>query len=230
MKTKTRSKTGSGAKGKSRKSAEHPVTLYARSVLAGTILAGRLVRLACERHLADLEDGEQRGVRFDEKAASRAIEFFSFLHLAEGEHAGKPFHLEPFEQFIVGSLFGWKGSDGHRRFRTAYIEIGKGNGKSPVAAGIGLYGLFADREMGAEIYSAAVTRDQAKIVFADAEKMVETSPSLLRRVEKTVNNLAVLRTNSFFRPVSSEARGLDGKRVHFALIDEIHEHPSSHVV
>src|SRR5262249_15621226 len=86
------------------------------------------------------------------------------------------------------------------------------------------------REVGAEIYSAAVTRDQAKIVFSDAEKMVEASPALARRVEKTVNNLAVLPTNSFFRPISSEARGLDGKRVHMALIDEVHEHPTSLVI
>jgi len=230
MKNPTRSKTGCGIKPESRRPAEHPVTQYARSVTAGITHAGRLVRLACKRHLRDLDDGKNRGVHFDEKAATRAIEFFSFLRLAEGEHAGKPFHLEPFEQFIVGSLFGWKGADGYRRFRTGYVEIGKGNGKSPVAAGIGLFGLFVDEEIGAEIYSAAVTRDQAKIVFSDAEKMVEASPSLLRRIEKTVNNLAVLRTNSFFRPVSSEARGLDGKRVHIALIDEIHEHPSSHVV
>lgn len=208
----------------------HPVTRYARDVCSGILLAGRLVRLACERHLRDLEGGGKRGVFFNEKTATRAIEFFGFLNLAEGEHAGKPFCLEPFEQFIVGSLFGWLGPDGYRRFRTGYVEIGKGNGKSPVAAGIGLFGLFADKEIGAEIYSAAVTRDQAKIVFSDAEKMVDASPALSRRVEKTVNNLAVLATNSFFRPISSEARGLDGKRVHIALIDEIHEHPNAMVV
>ena len=157
MKVKTRSKTGSRTKPKSRKPSIHPVTRYARDVAAGTRLAGRLVRLACERHLRDLEEGATRGVRFDERAATRAIEFFGFLNLAEGAHAGKPFRLEPFEQFIVGSLFGWLGPDGFRRFRTAYVEIGKGNGKSPMAAGIGLYGLFADGEIGAEIYSAAAT-------------------------------------------------------------------------
>src|SRR5688572_11329562 len=215
---------------KARSSSRHPVTRYARNVLDGKIVAGRLVRRACERHLRDLEQGSKRGVRFDEKAATRAIEFFGFLNLAEGEHAGKPFRLEPFEQFIVGNLFGWQGSDGYRRFRTGYVEIGKGNGKSPIAAAIGLFGLFADGEIGAEIYSAAVTRDQAKIVFSDAVKMVDASPALSRRVEKTVNNLAVLATNSFFRPVSSEARGLDGKRVHIALIDELQEHPTSLVV
>jgi phage terminase large subunit-like protein len=230
MTVKTRSKTGSRTKPRSKKPPVHPVTQYAIDLLGGTILAGRLVRLACERHVGDLEHGKERGIVFNERAATRALEFFGFLNLAEGEHAGKPFRLESFEQFIVGSLFGWMGPDGYRRFRTAYVEIGKGNGKSPMAAGIGLFGLFADGEMGAEIYSAAVTRDQAKIAFSDAEKMVDASPALSRRVEKTVNNLAVLATNSFFRPVSSEARGLDGKRVHIALIDEIHEHPTAMVV
>jgi phage terminase large subunit-like protein len=213
-----------------RRQSEHWVTQYARAVVDGRIPAGRLVRLAGERHLRDVEKGAERGLHFDQRAATRAIEFFGFLFLAEGEHAGKPFKLEPFEQFIVGSLFGWKGSDGYRRFRTAYVEIGKGNGKSPLAAGIGLYGLNVDGERGAEIYSSAVTQNQAKIVFADAEKMVSASPALSRRITKTVNNLAVVQTNSFFRPVSSEARGLDGKRVHIALIDEIHEHPNSLVV
>jgi phage terminase large subunit-like protein len=160
----------------------------------------------------------------------RSLSFFDFLQLAEGEHAGKPFKLEPFQQFIVGSLFGWRGPDGYRRFRTAYIEIGKGNGKSPLAGGIGLYGMAADDEEGAEIYAAAVTRDQARILFTDAEKMVKASPFLTEIVTQNVNNLAVLSTNSYFRPVSSESRGLDGHRVHMALIDEIREHPNSLVV
>ncbi len=138
--------------------------------------------------------------------------------------------LSPWQKFIVGSLFGWKGPDGYRRYRKAYVEQGKGNGKSPLAAGIGLFGLVADGEAGAEIYSAAVTRDQAGILFIDAKRMVEASPVLSSRVEVNVGNLAVLSTNSFFRPVSSEARSLDGKRVHMALIDELHEHPTAMVV
>lgn len=203
---------------------------YARMVVDGTIVAGRPVRLACERHLRDLQFGHQRGLVFDVAAAQFAITFFSYLRLAEGEHEGKPFILQPFQAFIVGSLFGWKGDDGYRRFRTAYIEIGKGSGKSPLAAGIGVKGLVADGEAGAEIYAAAVMRDQAKIVWSDAEKMIKASELLSSRVTQTVNNLAVMRTNSFFRPVSSEGRGLDGKRVHMAIIDEVHEHPTPTVV
>jgi hypothetical protein len=122
------------------------------------------------------------------------------------------------------------GKDGSRRFRTAYIEIGKGGGKTPLAAGIGLYGLVADQERGAEIYAAAVTRDQAGILFRDATLMVDASPALTKRIDKTAHNLAFIPTQSFFRPVSSEGRSLDGKRVHMALIDEIHEHRTPIVV
>lgn len=207
------------------------VTAYAEAVTSGKIIAGKAVRTACKRHLDDMQHAHERGLKFDYSKAERVFKFFEeFLVLAEGEHAGKKFTLESFQKFILGSLFGWFGADGFRRFRTAYIEIGKGNGKSPLAAGIGLYGLLADGEASAEIYSAAVTRDQAKILFRDAEKMVEASPYLSTRTDKTVNNIANMQSGSFFRPVSSEGRGLDGKRVHIALIDEIHEHPSAVVV
>lgn len=210
--------------------AKHAVAAYAEAVVSGEIVAGRLVRLACQRHLDDLEHGHERGLRFDEAAADKALSFFGLLKLAEGEHEGQPFVLQPWQQFVIGSLFGWKASDGTRRFRTAYLEIGKGNGKSPMAAGIGLYGLLGDGEAAAEIYSAATVKDQAKILFRDAENMVKASPALARRVDQRVNNLAVLASNSYFRPVSSEHRGLDGKRVHIALIDELHEHPNATVV
>jgi len=186
-----------------------------------------LVKLACERHLRDLEHGPARGLVWRLDMAMRNFRFFeTVLCFAEGEFAGKPFLLQPWQKFIVGSLFGWYGADGFRRFRIAYIEAANGAGKSPLAAGIGLYGLIADDEPAAQIFSAAVVKDQAKILFHDAELMVAASPALSEHVERRVNNLAVLSTNSYFRPVSSEYRGLEGKRVHMALIDELHEHPS----
>lgn len=215
----------------SRKPPADQATDYARRVARGKIIAGPLVRLACKRHLNDLKTGKSRKLTWDLIEAQRAIGFFrDVLRLSEGEHAGKPFVLEPSQCFIVGSLFGWKGDDGYRRFRNAYIEIGKGNGKSPLCAGIGLYMLAADGEEGAECYAAAVTRDQAGIMFRDAENMVAASPALRARVTQTVANLSMLSTNSFFRPISSEARSLDGKRVHFGGIDEVHEHRTSLVV
>jgi len=129
-----------------------PVERYALDVTEGRIIASKWVRLACKRHLEDLILGPSRGLFFDRKESERVISFFPrFLRFYEGAFDGKPFELLPFQQFIVGSLFGWKTTDGFRRFRTAYVEMGKGNGKSPLAAGIGLYGLVADGEPGAEI-------------------------------------------------------------------------------
>lgn len=205
-------------------------TRYAQDVTDGKVIAGRMVRQACSRHLNDLKDGKKRGLYFDVAAAHRVFQFFGTLRLTEGASDGKPFKLEASQQFVVGSLFGWKTRDGSRRFRTAYVETGKGSGKSPLAAGLGLYGLTSDGEAGAEIYSAAVSRDQAKILFRDAENMVQTSPDLRDHIQRHIGNLSVPSSFSYFRPLSSEHRGLDGKRVHMALIDEVHVHESAMVV
>lgn len=213
-----------------------PVTEYAQNVISGEIVAGPLVRAACARHIRDLKEGPGRGLSWDVASAQRAIGFFpDVLRLAEGEHAGKPFDLKSWQQFVIGSIFGWKIAEtGYRRFSTAYIEIGKGNGKSPMAGGVGLYMLAADGEASAEIYAAATQRDQARILFRDAVHMVDSSPALSRRIQKSgvreVFNLAHLASGSYFKAISSEGRGLDGKRVHCALIDEVHEHPTPVVV
>jgi phage terminase large subunit-like protein len=232
LKHKTHYKTSSTESLLARAHSSTPVVArYCLDVLTGNIPVGRLVFLAVERHVRELAEGEVRGLHYDDAAASYVIEFFEkFLVLAEGEHAGKPFLLSPWQQFTLAMLFGWKTADGFRRFRTAYLEIGKGNGKSPLAAGILLYGLVADGEESAEIYSAAVTKDQAKILFRDAENMRAASPWLRQKIASHRNNLSVVSSASFARPISSEKRGLDGKRVHMALIDEVHEHPSDVVV
>ena len=185
------------------------------------------MRLACERHLRDLEEGPKRGLVWRPELAWHVYDFYRLWLTLED---GRPFELQPWQAFIVGSCIGWETVDGYRRFRTAYVEIAKGNGKSPLAAGLGLYGMIADGEPAAEVYAAAVTQDQATIVWRDADGMVERSPALRQRVDRMAHNLAVLSTGSFFRPISSERRALDGKRVHMAIIDEIHEHPSPIVV
>lgn len=207
-------------------------TDYAEQVLAGKIIAGPHVRNACQRHLDDLEFGPARGLRYDSEAADDAIKFFETkLFLSEGQFEDSPFISQPSQDFIIGSLFGWKREDGFRRFRRAYVEQGKGNGKSPLAGGIGIKGLVADREPGAEIYSAGATKDQAGILFRDAVKMVRKSPELLERItfsggEGREYNMAFLRQGSFFRPVSRETKKTgSGPRPHMALCDEVHEHP-----
>lgn len=207
-----------------------PVTAYARDVLDGAFVVGRLVRLAAERHLRDLEHGQERGLRFDEDEAQRAIDFFRILRLADGNGAGERFEPLPWQQFVIGSLFGWLGADGRRRFKYSLVEVARANGKSPLAGGVGLKALTADGEQGAQVYSAATTRDQAKIVFNDAVHMAERSPSLWPKLTKTVNNLAFMRAGAYFRPLSADASKMDGLRVHVALVDELHEHPNGDVL
>lgn len=213
------------------------VTDYAQRVVDGEYIAGPHVRNACLRHLDDLKHGPDRGLRYDEGLARRAIEEFfeARLRLSDGQFEGKPFKAHPSQAFIIGSLFGWQRlSVDHgwvRRFRRAYVEQGKGNGKSPLAGGIGLYGLLADGEPGAQVYSAGATKDQAGILFRDAVAMVRQSPALLKRVkfsggEGREYNIAHLAKGSFFRPVSRETKKTgSGPRPHFALCDEVHEHP-----
>jgi phage terminase large subunit-like protein len=212
-------------------------TDYARRVIAGEIVAGPHVRNACRRHIDDLKRGGDRGLWFDDEASSSAYRFFEEkLKLSEGQFEGIPFNLHPSQAFIVGSLFGWKRADGNRRFRRAYIEEGKGNGKSPLVGGIGLKGLTADGEAGAEIYAAGATKDQAGILFRDAVKMRNQSPELASRLTPSGGpgreyNLAFLRTGSFFRPISREAKKTgSGPRPHMALCDEVHEHPDRGVM
>lgn len=195
---------------------------YCVGVISREITTNELVRLAVERHLNDLVDGPARGLHFDEAAAQRIIRFFPrVLKLVEGE-GPRPFFLSPSQQFIQGSIFGWKNRDGFRRFTTAYLEVGKGYGKSPLAAGTGLYGLVADGESGAEIYIAASKKEQAGIVFRDADNMVQHSSYLAKRIERNTSNLAVLSTSSFMRPVSADLR-ISGPRPHMVIGDEIHE-------
>lgn len=199
--------------------------------MAGAIVAGPYVRAACARHLDDLKHAVKRGLVFDVAAADRVFDFFRHvLRLSDGQFEGIPFELHPSQAFIVGSLFGWKRDDGTRRFRRAYIEQGKGNGKSPLAGGIGLYGMMADSEPGAQIYAAGAKKEQAGILFADAVKMVNQSPHLKSRITPTggthVWNLADVKTGSFFRPISKDSgKSGSGPRPHFALCDEVHEHP-----
>ena len=165
--------------------------------------------------------------------ALRAIGFFGdVLRLNGGQFEGKPYVLEPSQEFIVGSIFGWKRADGTRRYRRAYIEEAKGNGKSPLAAGIGHYCLVADGEARAEVYAAAADKDQAMVLFRDAVAMRDQSPALAARLIPSggnpVWNLADLKTGSFFRPISGEKRKSgSGPRPSCALCDEVHEHPNA---
>lgn len=212
-----------------------PVTSYALNVISGAIVAGPHVRATCKRHLQDLETGPERGFFFDYEKAAWVIEFFQqVLCLNGGDFEGVAYDPMPWQKFIIGSLFGWVNADGNRRFRVGFVETSKGSGKSPLAAGIGMYGLVADDEPRAEIYAAATKKDQAMVLFRDAVAMCDLSPELSSRLIKSgtgekVWNLAYPEEGSFFRPVSADD-GQSGPRPHIVLLDEIHEHRNARVV
>jgi len=165
---------------------------------------------------------------FDEQAADLAVAFFEqMLVHVKGEWAGKPFILLPWQrEDIIRPIFGWKRADGTRKYRFVYIEVPRKNGKSNLAAGIGLYLLFVDEEPGAEVYSAAADRDQAAIVFELARQMVEDSPKLSIRSEAFKRSLLVPSTRSVYRVLSAEAYTKDGLNAHGVIFDELHAQPT----
>lgn len=219
-------------------------TAYAVDVVEGRVIAGPHVRNQCRRHIDDLVHGPARGLRWDLDAAKHVWTWWeSILKLSDGQFDGKPFLLDPSQAFRVGSIFGWKawrktnhGEGWYRRFRRFYDEEGKGNGKSPLAGGIGLYMLTADGEAGAQIYAIGAKKEQAGILFRDAVKMVKKSPSLKKRLtfsggEDREYNVAFHRTGSFFRPISKDAgKKGSGPRPHCGLADEVHEYPNRDAV
>lgn len=218
-------------RGRPKKHGADPVEQYALDVLAGRIVAGPWVRKACERHLRDLKERDRRGLVWRWDLAADVVDFFArCLRHGEGEHVGKPFVMLPWEVFITGQLYGWRQrTNGARRFRTAYIEEAKGAGKSPYVAGLAIYEIARGHVEGAEIFSAATGRDQAKIVFKRADLMVNKSPALKKRIIITRENMACPATGSFFRPVSREAGSLEGHNVHLAIVDEVHVHKNADV-
>ncbi|WP_299081696.1 terminase TerL endonuclease subunit [uncultured Paraglaciecola sp.] len=200
---------------------------YADDVKSGAIPACKYVRLAVDRWFSDLENGGARGLYFDENAAARVIAFFSYLKHSKGKWKGAPIDLMPWQLFVIVNVFGWMREDGRRRFTSVYEEIPRKNGKSTKIAGIGLYGLTSDGEGGAEIYSAATKRDQAKIMFNEAMRMVRQSPELRRLVKSLRSQLEHEDSFSIFQPLGADSDTSDGLNVYFGLVDELHAHKTS---
>ncbi len=195
---------------------------------------GRLERLAYERHLRDLE---RQGTPdfpfvFDVAAAERIVRFFGYLRHYKGEWAGKPILLQRWQQFVLGSSFGWRHVEtGLRRFRKDWDEIPRKNGKSLIGGGVLLYGTFFDGEAGAEGYAFATKKDQAKkIVWLDAKKMAENSPHLARRVK--TNAVAIFRESQAQRAeyLGRDSQTQDGLNPHIAVGDEIHAMKDRNIV
>ena len=207
---------------------------YARSVAAREIPASRYVIAACERFLRDLADAEAGNSPWEFRAdlAEKPMLFAGLLPNIKGPEAGKPIQLMGWQKFCFANLFGFveRGTE-TRRFRQGIIYVPRGNGKTTVAAPIALYCTFVEGEGGAEGYAAAVTRDQARILFETAQNMVRRSPEFRQRfgVEVGAHTIYQSTSASKFLAVSSDAKALDGLNVQVAVCDEIGSHKTAEV-
>jgi len=204
---------------------------------------GKYERLCWERQARDLAlaypDGEPvdprqtqhpRGLWFDRAAGTRVVRFIErYCRHSKGEWAGQLIRLEEIEREIWMTAFGWMLPDGMRRFRMVYIEVARKNAKSTQGAAVGLYLTVADRELGAEVYSSATKKDQAKIVHDVAVAMVKQSPELKRYVRTVRNNINCPRMGAKFEPLGADSDTLDGLNPHGNIIDELHAHKNRDV-
>ncbi|MDO9053404.1 MAG: terminase large subunit [Gallionella sp.] len=196
------------------------------------------MQLACQRQLNDLAKFRGKGspYRFNPKLTDRTgkayypadnlCAFIERLPHVKGPLAGESIKLEPWQVFILATVFGWVKPNGRRRFRRSYIEVPRGNAKSTLSSAVALYMLTADGEGGAEVYSLATTRDQARIVFGDAQTMARKSAGFRSRfgVNVGAHNMNVLTSGSKFEALSAEGSTLDGLNIHFGCVDELHAH------
>ena len=212
-----------------KKTTIHPAEQYAEDVRSGKIIACHWVKKAVERYYNDLDQALDKGWVFSRQHAERAINFIEKLRHVKGKWAGQYLKLEPWQHFIIWNIFGWlMAGTMTRRFTEAYVELARKNGKSTLAAGIALYLEFADKEIGAEVYSVATTRDQAKICFKYAQDMVRYS-DLRNHAVVTRDAIAYEPLGCTYKPLSSDARNLDGCHSHGVIVDEYHAHRTDEV-
>ncbi len=203
-------------------------TVYAEDVCSGKIPAGSKVVSACRRHLDDIKasDSAEFGFYYDRQAAQRVLAFAKLCLHYKGPLAGQSFKPDPFQAFILCSVIGWKRKDTDtRRFRIAYVEMGRKNAKTYLAAVLALYLLALDGEAGAEIYSAATKMKQAKIVWDMAEKIAKRSPALRNKFRTRYSAIEFERTDSLFEPLPADSDKLDGLNPHAGIVDEFHAWP-----
>ena len=212
-----------------KKETKHRAEQYAEDVRSGKIVACHWVKQAVERYYRDLDQALDKGWVFSRQHAERAINFIERLRHVKGKWAGEYLKLEPWQCFIVWNVFGWlMAGTMTRRYTEAYVELARKNGKSTLAAGIALYLEFADKEMGAEVYSVATTRDQARICFRYAQDMVRFS-DLKSYAVVTRDAIAYEPLGCTYKPLSSDARNLDGCHSHGVIVDEYHAHRTDEV-
>lgn len=199
------------------------VEQYVQDVLSGKIVAGKTLKATCERYLRDKEDALDKGFYLDIVAGEKPVNFIQKLKHTKDKWAGMPLLLEPWQMFILFNIYGWKKSNGKRRFRTAYVEVARKSGKTAMAAGVALYGLYAEQIPRAEVYSIATTKDQAKLCFNDAKAIVNTT-TLNKRLNVYRDSITYDALGSYFKAVSSDYGVHDGYSPSTVIVDEYHAH------
>lgn len=199
------------------------VEQYVSDVLSGKKIAGKSEIAAVQRYVNDKKRALDCGFYLDTKAGEKAINFIQKLKHTKGKWAGKFLLLEPWQKFIVFNLFAWRKADGTRRFRYAYVEVARKNGKTALAAGIALYMLFAEKEPRAEVYSVATVKDQAKLCFNDSVAIVKQT-SLSQRMRVFRDSILYEQLGAYFKPLSSDDGIHDGYSPYCVIVDEYHAH------
>lgn len=199
------------------------VRAYLGQIVSGEVVVSKKVERVYRKLVADMSDMECPW-EFDERRADHAVIFIErFCKHSKGPAGGSPFILELWQKALVAAMFGFIHKiDGTRRFREVALIVARKNGKSTLAAAIGIYLMIADQEPGAEVYAAATKKDQAKIIWLEAKRMVNKSPVLRAKIKPLVAELNSDYNDSTFKPLGSDSDTLDGLNVHGALLDEIH--------
>lgn len=198
---------------------------YWREIESGRTIVSARVRKVYGRLANEITSPDPESPwRFDVGKANDPIEFIQlFCRQSHGEWIGRPLQLGLFQKAYISALFGFVGKvDGMRRYNETLFVIGRKNGKSTLASGLAAYMLIADGEGGAEIYSVATKKDQARIVFKESVNMVRQSPDLSRRIKKHRQDLAYEATFSKFEALASDSNTLDGLNTHLCIMDELH--------
>lgn len=201
----------------------NPIAEYWKQIQNGKTVVGDKIRRTYQKLIYDQEHpGEYF---YSHKRANHVIEFFeNYCHHSKGKAGGQRINLELWEKAMLAAIFGFIDFNGNRKYREAILIVGKKNGKSLIASGVGLYMLVADQERGPEVYAVATKKDQAKIIWMEAKRMVRKSPKLRKRIKPLVAELSAENYNSgSFKPLASDKDTLDGLNVHCGLMDEIHQ-------
>ena len=201
----------------------NPILEYWEQISTGKIKTSKKV-LATFKKVVDDLDRKDWEWYYSPKRANHVIEFFeNYCHHSKGKFGGKPVILELWEKAVLATVFGFVDIEGKRKYRESLLILGKKNGKSLISSGVGLYLMIADNEPGAEVYATANTRDQSKIIWTEAKRMVRKSPALKKRIKGLVGELKSDFNDSVFKPAASDSDNLDGLNVQGGLMDEIHQ-------